>query len=80
MKLGTNRIANASTAAAGELQPKELMRPVHNCVWNSLSIAMATTQANSEMTSWTKPRTNPTAALPKRRRKTKTSSAVTSLG
>src|SRR5438874_1862078 len=50
--------------------------PVHSCVWNSFSIAIAMTQAKSEITSCTNPRTNPTAAPPIRRRNTKTSSAV----
>ena len=40
-----------TSPAAGELVCVELMRPVHSCVWNSLSIAMPATQANSEITS-----------------------------
>src|SRR3954452_8692301 len=75
-KLGTNRIAKASTAAAAEPQPKLLISPLHSWLWNSFSMATATTQANSEMTSCTKPRTKPMAAPPMRSRNTKTSSAV----
>ena len=33
--------------------------PVHSCVWNSLSMAIATIQASSDITSCTKPRTKP---------------------
>src|SRR5206468_1342588 len=50
----------------------------HSCEWKSLSIAMATTHASSEITSCTNPRTKPTAAPPIRSRNTKTSSAVIS--
>src|SRR4029079_14538108 len=77
-KLGMNRSANARTAAAADPHPKELISPVHSCVWNSFSMAIATIHANREMTSCTKPRTNPIAAEPISRRKTKTSSAGTS--
>ena len=76
-KLGMNSIAKASTAAAAELVWKLLSIPVHSCEWNSFSMAIATIQANSEITSCTKPRTNPTAPPPISSRKTKTSSAVT---
>ena len=62
----------------GRLVWKLLIEPVHSCVWNSFSMAIATIQASSEITSWTKPRTKPTAAPPISNRKTKTSSAVTS--
>ena len=51
MKLGRNRIAKASTAAAAELVWKLLIRPVHSCAWNSLSMAIPTSHANSEITS-----------------------------
>src|SRR6185369_637819 len=75
-KLGTNRIARASTAAAAGLKWKLFSSPLHSCVWNSFSIAMPTIHASSEITSCTKPRTKPTAAPPISSRNTKTSSAV----
>ncbi len=75
-KLGTNRIAKASTAPAAGLVWNELSSPLHSWLWNSLRIAIATIQASSETTSCTKPRTNPTAPPPISNRNTNTSSAV----
>src|SRR5687768_3444521 len=74
-KLGMNSRAKATTAAPAGV-PTGSVRPVDSWVWNSLSIAIATTQANSDSTSWTKPRTKPMIAPPPRSRMTKMSSAL----
>src|SRR5688572_17496675 len=74
-KLGMNSKANATTAAPAGV-PTKSVRPVDSWVWNSLSIAIATTQANSDSTSWTKPRTKPMIAPPPSSRMTKMSSAL----
>src|SRR5688500_3937719 len=74
-KLGMNSKAKATTAAPAGV-PTASVRPVDSWVWNSLSIAMATTQANSDSTSWTKPRTKPMIAPPPSSRMTKMSSAL----
>ena len=66
----------AEAAAEAGLEWNVFSRPVHNWVWNSLSIAIPTIHANSEITSCTNPRTKPIAAPPMSSRNTKMSSAV----
>ena len=75
-KLGMNNKAKASTAGGSQAAGHRSRQPIPQLGVEQLQHRDRHNHANSEMISWTKPRTKPMAAPPISSRKTKMSSAV----